>query len=146
MNNYWHTNYKADQEGKVVFRYAVVPHRGFDPVTATRDGIDVSQPLLAIPASGRWIPATSLFVLQGLSSILQLCKPSDDGKGWIVHLFNPASRADVVGIAAAGQSSVRWYRTNLQEQRVEELRLPVTLPGGGVLFLRGEKTTEPSPR
>ena len=26
MNNHWHTNYKADQEGPVTFRYAIAPH------------------------------------------------------------------------------------------------------------------------
>ena len=26
MNNYWHTNYKADQEGIVNFKYALRPH------------------------------------------------------------------------------------------------------------------------
>ena len=25
MNNYWETNYKAEQEGRVNFRYAILP-------------------------------------------------------------------------------------------------------------------------
>ena len=28
MNNHWHTNYKADQEGPTVFRYVILPHTG----------------------------------------------------------------------------------------------------------------------
>ena len=35
MNNHWHTNYRADQEGATWFRFAIQsapPHRGYDPV------------------------------------------------------------------------------------------------------------------
>jgi hypothetical protein len=38
MNNYWHTNYKADQEGPVQFRYAIQPHAEFNPAEATKFG------------------------------------------------------------------------------------------------------------
>jgi hypothetical protein len=31
MNNYWHTNYKADQSGEVTFRYVINFHTGFNP-------------------------------------------------------------------------------------------------------------------
>ena len=30
LNNYWHTNYKADQEGRITLRYVVQPHTGAD--------------------------------------------------------------------------------------------------------------------
>jgi hypothetical protein len=31
MNNYWHTNYKADQSGEVTFRFVITFHKGFSP-------------------------------------------------------------------------------------------------------------------
>lgn len=49
MNNSWHTNFKADQEGEVVFNYVIQPHGRFDGEKAYRLGIEVSQPLLAVP-------------------------------------------------------------------------------------------------
>ncbi len=51
MNNYWHTNYKADQEGPVTLRYAVTPHRGSDTATAKRLGPGSREP--APPGRGR---------------------------------------------------------------------------------------------
>jgi len=51
MNNHWHTNYRAEQEGPVVFRYAIRPHKTFSPDQAARFGVDCSQPLLAMKAS-----------------------------------------------------------------------------------------------
>ncbi|MEZ4455069.1 MAG: hypothetical protein R2882_00770 [Gemmatimonadales bacterium] len=35
MNNYWHTNFKADQEGPVSFRFVIRPHGPFDPAEAS---------------------------------------------------------------------------------------------------------------
>ena len=52
MNNHWHTNYKADQEGPTEFRYAIRPHGAYDPVAAAHFGIEATEPLIAMPAAG----------------------------------------------------------------------------------------------
>lgn len=49
MNNYWHTNFKADQPGPVTFRVVVLPHGPFDPVTITRAATAVSEPPVVTP-------------------------------------------------------------------------------------------------
>jgi hypothetical protein len=48
MNNYWHTNYKADQEGKVRFDFYLSFHGAFDLKRAGEFGYDVTEPLKAI--------------------------------------------------------------------------------------------------
>ena len=52
MNNHWHTNYRADQEGNTTFRYAIRPHHGYDPIAAARFGLEATEPLIAAPAAG----------------------------------------------------------------------------------------------
>jgi len=43
MNNYWFTNYKAGQGGRLVFRYSLTSHRGpYDAVAASRFGAEAS--------------------------------------------------------------------------------------------------------
>ncbi|MDH4043042.1 MAG: hypothetical protein OEW06_01165, partial [Gemmatimonadota bacterium] len=44
MNNYWETNYRAGQQGRVAFRYVVAPDA--DPETAARA---LTRPLIVVP-------------------------------------------------------------------------------------------------
>jgi alpha-mannosidase len=46
MNNYWHTNYKATQEGKVTFNFYLRFHNAFDLAGAERFAAEATQPLL----------------------------------------------------------------------------------------------------
>jgi hypothetical protein len=48
MNNYWHTNYKADQEGKVRFDFYLTFHGVFDLKKAGEFGYSVTEPLKAV--------------------------------------------------------------------------------------------------
>ena len=43
LNNYWHTNYKADQDGPLTFRFLVRPHGRFDAAALRRFGADRSS-------------------------------------------------------------------------------------------------------
>jgi hypothetical protein len=53
LNNYWHTNYKADQEGRLRFRFVLRPH-GVEPPLAVMDlSRDLEQPLVVLPANRR---------------------------------------------------------------------------------------------
>ncbi len=46
MNNYWHTNYKADQEGKVKFDCVLQFHTAFEIKQAQQTGMETTQPML----------------------------------------------------------------------------------------------------
>lgn len=49
LNNYWHTNYKAEQEGLLRFRFVLRPH-GVEPPLAVMDlSRDLEQPLVVLP-------------------------------------------------------------------------------------------------
>ncbi len=51
MNNYWHTNYKADQGGKARFDFVLQFHNVFDVKAAQHFGMESTQPLLAYPGN-----------------------------------------------------------------------------------------------
>ncbi len=90
MNNYWHTNYKADQEGPVELRYAVEPHAGSGRETAKRIGLDAEQPLLATagPAAGLTAP----LALTGSEAVVTALKPLTDGSALLVRIFNASDK------------------------------------------------------
>jgi hypothetical protein len=48
MNNYWHTNYKADQEGRVRFDFYLQFHGPFDLKKANELSYLVTEPLLVV--------------------------------------------------------------------------------------------------
>ncbi len=52
MNNYWHTNYKADQSGWAVFTYVLSPHGSGRFSRSEKEAVRVTEPLISIgPAS-----------------------------------------------------------------------------------------------
>jgi hypothetical protein len=96
LNNYWHTNYKADQSGMLTFRFALRPHGAFDPVSLRRLSDEYDAPLLVaatVPESPRLEPP---FTLSGDPVTVVTMEPVDD-LALAVRLFNPsASPASVV--------------------------------------------------
>jgi len=46
MNNYWMTNYKADQPGETSFVYGFKPHDFFSAITTQKYALEMHQPLL----------------------------------------------------------------------------------------------------
>lgn len=50
MNNYWHTNYKADQQDKVRFDCFLKFHKIFSVMQANHFGYETTQPLFAVTA------------------------------------------------------------------------------------------------
>lgn len=89
MNNSWHTNYRAYQDGPVIFRYSIKGHDAFDAKDVARSGVAVSNPLLIIPAEMQVLPP---FILDENSSVyVTSIRPVENGIGWIVRLYNPTS-------------------------------------------------------
>jgi len=138
MNNYWHTNYKADQEGIVSFRYSIVPHNQYDDGRAEEIGIEASQPLLVVPANDRRRARGSLLSVEPASVVVSSLKPSNDRKGFIVRLFNAGD--DSTGAVIRWHAGkVRIYRSDVAEERGNQIHWPLLLPRYGVATLRIER-------
>jgi hypothetical protein len=140
MNNYWHTNYKADQEGLTIFRYSLRPHKGgYRAIDAARFGIEASQPLVVTPAKPD-APAAipSRLKLEPADAAIATLKPSDDRRAIIVRLFNPDEKATKVTLAWSDPKPTKTFLSNLAEDPVEEVSGPIDLPGMGLVTLRAE--------
>jgi len=87
MNNYWHTNYKADQEGPAELRYVLRPHGAFSTAETKRFGIECGRPLVVLPAGGA-PGAPSLLRVEPDDVLATSLRPAEEGAGWIVRLQN----------------------------------------------------------
>jgi alpha-mannosidase len=75
MNNYWHTNYKADQEGMALFRYSIRPHGEYRQEEAARFGIERRQPLVAARSGGIGTLVGSLYELESGGVLVLSTRP-----------------------------------------------------------------------
>lgn len=103
-NNYWETNFRAHQPGRVTARYCVLPHAGpFDEAAAHRFGAEMA----AAP------------VFQTLQE--PAAEPSLPGRGSWLRLPEPPVLVLAVGSTDAGEILVRlWNAADApQEARIE---------------------------
>ena len=143
MNNHWHTNYRASQEGPTLFRYMIRPHvGGYAADAAARFGAECSQPLLAVPAAGeaRVQPRLSVGPAGVLVSAL---KPSNDGKALIVRLLNTTDKALKATVRFADPQPVKVTLSELNERTGAAANgvggaSEVNIPAGDIATLRAE--------
>ena len=137
MNNHWHTNYRADQEGPTVFRFSLHPHLEFAAEEAARFGVDCSQPLIATKASGKR-PVESRLRLSSDKVLVTALKPTDDGRGWIVRLFGASGRPEKVSLSWSKPEPHQLWLSNLSEEPLQETGRTVQVPAWGIVTLRAQ--------
>jgi len=138
MNNYWFTNYKADQEGETPFRYAVRPHAcAYCPAAAARFGIERSQSLVVVRCC-RSAPAEvpPRLRVEPAEALVTCFKPSRDRKAWIVRLLGLEETE--TQLTWADPQPKKLTLSNLAEEPGEELRGPIRLPRMGLVTVRAE--------
>jgi alpha-mannosidase len=138
MNNHWHTNYRAYQEGPIAFRYALRPHLKASPAEASRFAVSLSQPLIPTPARGPKPPAEPLLTLSTDDVIVTALKPSDDGKATVVRLYGASGRDTEVTLAWGPSGPMRTWLSDTSERPLKEAGKTVSIPAWGVVTLRAE--------
>ena len=97
LNNYWHTNYKADQSGPLRFRFVMRAHGPFDAATLRMFSAQQDQPLLPIGAAATAPPLGAPFTVYGPDVVATLVEVVDGGKALTIRLYNAgATRAMAV--------------------------------------------------
>jgi alpha-mannosidase len=137
INNHWETNYRAYQDGIISFRYALRPHRAFEPAEASQFATGLAQPLVvgaaSVDAGGK-----PLLQLSNKDVLVQVLKPSDDGKAWIVSLFNPGPSTQSVSLRWAAPVKGTSY-SNTSETPGAPVSGDIILAAQDVVTLRIER-------
>ncbi len=109
LNNYWHTNYKADQEGRLAFRFVLRPHAGspsFGPVELRRFGADNEQPLLVRPVTATSPRLRMPFRFQSAGVIVSSLR-AERGGAVILRVYNPSQRSGTARIVGGQNAAIR---------------------------------------
>jgi alpha-mannosidase len=135
MNNYWHTNYKADQEGLITIRYSLQPHGELLMEDVVRFGQGQREPLIAVPAG----PAkgdAQLYDLDSFSIVSISTKPIGSEGTWLICLYNPTSLDHSTTIRWKGNSSVTFHASDASGLHGEALGGGIHVPAYGTTWVR----------
>jgi hypothetical protein len=137
LNNYWHTNYKADQSGPMTFRFALRPHGAFDAAALRRFGGDHEQPLLALAVPAGAPPVTPPFRVQGEGVVVSSLRYAEAGAPATVRLYNASASpatATLIGPESRPLKVALWRDERWQAPS----DAPIALPPFGIVVLRYE--------
>ena len=116
LNNHWHTNFLASQEGKMVFRYWLGFHKVFSLSEAAKKGLENVQPLVAMNSINQPIGFPVTHVQSGAIMVTS-CKPADNGSGYQIRLYNPSDKKDKVQLTV--QNGFKIWQSNFSEERIQ---------------------------
>jgi alpha-mannosidase len=151
MNNYWFTNYRAEQGGSFVFHYVITSGRGLGREQLGAFDADTRTPVLAYPFLSSFSAAiaqtdrpmppggASFATLEAPNLQIVTLKEAETGDGWVLRLREVAGRT--------GQAELKFPRLRLKEawlcNGVEEnqRRLAVAANGVSIPYKPNQFTT-----
>jgi alpha-mannosidase len=136
MNNYWLTNYKAWQQGMVVFHYVLQPHGAYSQAAAARFGIDSQQPLITASIAPPAEPIKPLVTVEPASVLVEDCHPNSDGRSYSIRLFNAGSQSAAIRLDWKTGQGIQVARTDLFGGNPEVLTGPIALASLDSVTLR----------
>ena len=140
MNNYWFTNYKADQGGEFTFRYAITSGRALGEADLARFDAETRSPLVGYAhydlgnvreaAHQTRMPADrgSFLSVEAPNAQVTAFKEAEDGTGFILRLRETAGQAGTARLASPVFPLAAAYLTD----GVEENRKPLPVGREGV--------------
>jgi hypothetical protein len=138
MNNYWTSNWKAEQGGDFTFRYYITSDRALSDEALARFDAETRSPLVAYdfyntgnvrlePATRRMPPAAgSFFKIDAPNAQLSALKVAEDGNGIILRLRETAGRAGTAHLESPVLPIIRAWLAN----GVEDNSVPLAVNSG----------------
>lgn len=112
---------KADQ-GDHQFTYSLLPIAGAGTEELNREAFDLNAPLRVIPAGSDRVTQTAPLVSTDVASVIvQTLKPADDGRGFIVRMFE-AKGQNIQATLKVGPAIITVHEVDFFE--VEKANIP----------------------
>jgi alpha-mannosidase len=129
MNNYWHTNYCAAQEGETTFRYMLHPHNRFNPAAATAHGLSVEHPLVVIPVEKNTKSLNPFMKYDNENVFVVSMQPFED-KLWVA-LYNASMDDTDLHLNFLSKPN-GIYDSDFMKNKLAEASSSISIPGCGV--------------
>ena len=151
FNNYWHTNYRAEQGGELTFRYAMTSGPALAHDDLARFGRAAMTPLetdelidqdkVGNPPSPLEPGSTSFLQVKGTGVVVENWKAAEDGNGSVLRLLETSgTESRAVLRSPLFRSRRAWLSTamedDLEEIPVENSSIQVTLHPHQIVTLR----------
>jgi alpha-mannosidase len=128
MNNYWHTNFCATQEGRTNFRYILYPHKSFNSTEATSQGIFAEQPLLVIPVNKNAESFAPLVKYNNENVFIVSAQPIEGGNKTWISLYNASAKANNLQFIFS-KNPRGLYESDLIKNKFGNVGSSVSIPG-----------------
>lgn len=137
MNNSWHTNYKASQEGIATFKYFLKPHSKFNYLDNYKFGVESSQPLRIIYSNSAINDYNQTVKLDPASSIvISILYPSRDSTGIMLRIFNPTEKTSSTHLTWMRKTKVTFYLSSGDEEEIREIGNDIKLDPFEVMTIK----------
>jgi hypothetical protein len=138
MNNFWHTNYRAEQEGVTTFRYTLRPHAVYSAIDSYRFGVGCSQPLVVARATGN-LQAPPRLSVEPADVVVTAFRPSEDGKAYILRLYGASGQPRTARIRWSDPAPTSVHLCDAGEKPAAAVMGTVDVPAWGIITLRAER-------
>jgi hypothetical protein len=119
MNNYWFTNFKASQGGKLTFRYSITTHRGpCKNSEAMRFAIERANPLILGAARTMEL---SFLQIDNPQAILLAFKQAENGEGFVLRLWNCEETPTTAKVAFPEFKILSAHNADIVERKSEAI-------------------------
>lgn len=131
FNNYWHTNYRAEQGGEVTFRYVMTSGPTLSPGDLARFGRAAMTPLetddvidqdkVGDPPSPLEPALTSFLQVEGSGVVLENWKAAEDGNGSVLRLLETSGMESKVTLRFPVFRLQHAWRCTAMEDNLSEI-------------------------
>lgn len=137
LNNHWHTNFRLSQDGKIGFKYRILPHIGtYNVVRSNQFAMEQYRPLVAIQTKKEVKPKNSLSVSGSDKIVLSNYQTVNKGKSSIIRLFSLSDKNETVSLDwNKKQPKSIYYYENDKMVKYPDTKSKISVPAKGIIAL-----------
>lgn len=138
LNNHWHTNFRLSQNGKIGFKYSVLPHVGeYNVVNSNQFAMEQYRPMVAVQTKKNFRIANPLSVSGSEKVVLSNYKTTDNGKRSTLRFLSLSDKEETVSLSwSKKQPKSIVYVKDSQSVKLSDGKNGFVVPAKGMVSLQ----------